>query len=170
VSVTIDVPSDSLNSNKDRGNYHSDVNVLGIAYKQDDTVGARFSDTLELDLTNEEWRQFTKQFYHYQNQFAVALGRYRVVVVFSAGRKHFGKFETPIQIVPHLGKTITLGGVVLSINFQKLDHGSNPLDAMLVVKLRVQDLPAGSLPPGLAGRRQRQLPSPQKEIEFTISN
>jgi len=59
----IDVPSDSLNFNKDKGNYHSDVNLLGIAYKQDGTVGARFSDTLELDLTNEEWRQFTKQPY-----------------------------------------------------------------------------------------------------------
>jgi hypothetical protein len=96
VNVTIDVPTDSLNSNKDRGNYLSDVNVLGIAYKQDDTVGARFSDMLELDLTNEEWRQFTKQPYHYQNQFAVGPwplpGGRRV----QRRRKHFGKFETPI--------------------------------------------------------------------------
>jgi hypothetical protein len=129
--VTIDVPSDSLNFNKDKGNYHSDVNVLGIAYKPDGSVGARFSDTLELDLTNEEWRQFTKQPYHYQNQFDVAPGSYKLTVVFSAGGEHFGKFETPIQIVPYLGKTITLGGVVLSTDFQKLDQGSNPLDAML---------------------------------------
>ena len=46
VNVTIDVPSDSLNFNKDKGNYHSDVKVLGIASKQDGTVGARFSDTV----------------------------------------------------------------------------------------------------------------------------
>ena len=131
MNVTIDVPSDSLNFNRDRGN-HSDVNVLGIAYKQDDTAGARFRDTLELDLTNEEWRQFTKQPYHYQNHFAAAPGRYRVVVVFSAGGRHFGQFETPIQIVPYLWKTITLGGLVLSTNFQKLDQGSNLLDALLV--------------------------------------
>ena len=51
--------------------------------------------------------------------------------MFSAGGKHFGKFETPIQIVPYLGETITLGGVVLSTNFEQLDQGSNPLDAML---------------------------------------
>ena len=131
MNVTIDVPSDSLNFNRDRGN-HSDVNVLGTAYKQDDTAGARFRDTLELDLTNEEWRQFTKRPYHNQNHFAAAPGRYRVVVVFSAGGRHFGQFETPIQIVPYLWKTITLGGLVLSTNFQKLDQGSNLLDALLV--------------------------------------
>ena len=132
VNVAIDVPSNSLNFNKDRGNYHSDVNVLGIAYKPDGTVGARFSDTVELDLTNEEWRQFTKHSYHYQNQFDVAPGNYKLTVVFSAGGEHFGKFEAPIQIAPYLGKTITLGGVVLSTDFQNLDQNSNQLDAMLV--------------------------------------
>ena len=132
VNVAIDVPSNSLNFNKDRGTYHSDVNVLGIAYKPDGTVGARFSDTVELDLTNEEWKHFTKQPYHYQNQFDVAPGTYKLTVVFSAGGEHFGKFEAPIQIAPYLGKTITLGGVVLSTDFQKLDQDSNQLDAMLV--------------------------------------
>ena len=73
MNVAIDVPNDSLNFNKDSGNYHSDVNVLCITYKQDDTVGARFCNTLEPDLTKEEWRQFTKQPYRYQNQFDVAL-------------------------------------------------------------------------------------------------
>ena len=132
VNVTIDVPSDSLNFNRDKGNYHSDVNVLGIAYKPDGGVGARFSDTLVLDLTREEWKEFTKQPFHYQNQFDVAPGTYKITVVFSAGGEHFGKFETPIQIDPYLGKTITLGGVVLSTDFQKLDQNSNQLDAMLV--------------------------------------
>ena len=127
VNVTIDVPSDSLNFNRDKGNYHSDVNVLGIAYKPDGGVGARFSDTLVLDLTREEWKEFTKQPFHYQNQFDVAPGTYKITVVFSAGGEHFGKFETPIQIDPYLGKTITLGGVVLSTDFQKLDQNSQPV-------------------------------------------
>ena len=61
----------------------------------------------------------------------MAPGTYKLTVVFSAG-KHFGKFETPIQIVPYLGKTITLGGVVLSTVVQKLDQNSNQLGAMLV--------------------------------------
>ena len=54
VNVAIDVPNDSLNFNKDGGNYHSDVNVLCITYKQDDTVGTLFCNTLEPDLTKEE--------------------------------------------------------------------------------------------------------------------
>jgi hypothetical protein len=77
-----------------------------------------------------------------QSSLMWPLGSYRVVVVFSAGGKHFGKFETPIQIVLYLGKTITLGGVVLSTNFQKLDQGSNPLDAMLAEDRTPRPLPA----------------------------
>ena len=132
VNVTIDVPSDSLNFSKDKGDYHSDVNVLGIAYKQDGTVAARFSDTLELNLQKDEWKAFTKQPYHYQNQFDLAPGGYKLTVVFSAGGDHFGKFETPIQIAPYLGNTLTLGGVVLSTDFQKLNADSSQLDAMLL--------------------------------------
>ncbi len=132
VNVTIDVPSDSLNFNRDKGDYHSDVNVLGIAYKQDGTVAARFSDTLELNLQKDEWKTFTKQPYHYQNQFDLAPGSYKLTVVFSTGGDHFGKFETPIQIAPYLGNTLTLGGVVLSTDFQKLNQDSSQLDAMLL--------------------------------------
>ncbi|MGB9470989.1 MAG: VWA domain-containing protein [Candidatus Acidiferrum sp.] len=132
VNMAIDVPSDSLNFSKDKGDYHSDVNVLGIAYKQDGTVAARFSDTLEFNLQKDEWKVFTKQPYHYQNQFDLAPGSYKLAVVFSTGGDHFGKFETPIQIAPYLGNTLTLGGVVLSTDFQKLNQDSSQLDAMLL--------------------------------------
>ncbi len=132
VNVTIDVPSDSLNFSKDKGDYHSDVNVLGIAHKLDGTVAARFSDTLELNLQKDEWKALTKQPYHYQNQFDLAPGSYKLTVVFSAGGDHFGRFETPIEIAPYLGNTLTLGGVVLSTDFQKLNQDSSQLDAMLL--------------------------------------
>jgi hypothetical protein len=60
--------------------------------------------------------------------------------------------------------------VVLSTNFQKLNRCSNPLDATLVVKLRVQELPPGAYGLVLLGVDSANYQAPQKEIEFTISN
>ena len=102
--------------NKDKGKYHSNVNVLGIAYKPDGTVGARFSDTLDLEMEKDQAKDFAKHPYHYENQFDAAPGTYKLTVVFSAGGENFGRFETPLVIEPYDGKKFTLGGVVLSKN------------------------------------------------------
>ena len=103
-----------------------------LPYRPDGTIGARFSDTLDLDLEKDEWKEFTKQPYHYQNQFDAAPGTYKLTIVFTAGGEHFGKFETPLKIDPYDGKKITLGGVVLSTNLQRLDQISTQVDATLV--------------------------------------
>lgn len=132
VNVALDLPGDSLVFNKEKGKYHSNVNVLGIAYRPDGTVGARFSDTLDLDLEKDEMKEFAKQPYHYQNQFDAAPGTYKLTIVFSAGSDHFGKFEMPLKIDPYDGKKITLGGVVLSNNLQRVDQISSQVDASLV--------------------------------------
>ena len=132
VSLAMDVPSEALNFSKDKGKYHSSVNVLGIAYKPDGSVGARFSDTLDLNLEKEEWKEFSKQPYHYENQFDAAPGSYKLTVVFSAGGEHFGKFETPVVIAPYDGKRLTLGSIALSTEIQRLDQISNQMDAALV--------------------------------------
>jgi len=42
------------------------LNVLGIAYRPDGTIGARFSDTVNMDLEKDEWKEFTKLPYHYE--------------------------------------------------------------------------------------------------------
>lgn len=132
VNLAMDIPGESLAFNKEKGKYHSNVSVLGIAYKPDGSVGARFSDTLDMDLEKDEWKDFTKQTYHYQNQFDAAPGTYKLTVVLSAGGDHFGKFETPLTIAPYDGKKLTLGGIVLSSNIQRLDQISTEVDATLL--------------------------------------
>ncbi len=60
VNLAMEIPSDSLKFDKQKGKYHANINVLGIAYRPDGTVGARFSDTVNLDLEKDEWKEFTK--------------------------------------------------------------------------------------------------------------
>src|SRR6266481_3871634 len=132
VNLAMEIPGDSVVFNKEKGKYHANVNVLGIAYNPDGSVGARFNDTLNLDLEKDEWKEFTKQPYRYQNQFDAAPGAYKLSVVLSSGGDNFAKFETPLKIDAYDGKKFTLGGVVLSKTIQPVDQIPTDVDATLL--------------------------------------
>ncbi|MGB2679258.1 MAG: hypothetical protein WAN12_19420, partial [Candidatus Acidiferrum sp.] len=132
VNLIMQIPGSDLVFNKEKGKYHAVVNVLGIAYKPDGSTGARFNDVLNLDLEKDEWKEFMKGPFRYQNQFDAAPGSYKLTVVLSSGGDAFGKFEAPLQIDAYDGKKFTLGGVVLSTNVQPLTAVSAEMDAVLL--------------------------------------
>jgi hypothetical protein len=134
VNLAMEIPSDSFQFNKEKGKYHANLNVLGIAYKPDGTVGAKFSDTVNLDLEKDEWKEFSKGSgsYHYENQFDASPGSYKLTVVLSAGGDSFGKFESPLSIDAYDGKNFTLGGVALTNSVQKLNDIPESLDSVLL--------------------------------------
>jgi VWFA-related protein len=132
VNLAMEIPGDSVIFNKEKGKYHANVNVLGIAYNPDGSVGARFNDTLNLNLEKDEWKEFTKQPYRYQNQFDAVPGAYKLSVVLSSGGDSFAKFETPLKIDAYDGKKFTLGGVVLSKTIQPVDQIPTDVDATLL--------------------------------------
>jgi VWFA-related protein len=132
VSLSMAIPGDAVVFNKDKGKYRANVNVLGIAYKADGSVGAKFSDTLNLEMEKDEWKEFTKRPYQYQNQFDAAPGTYKLAVVLSSGGQGFAKMESPLHIDPYDGNKFTLGGVVLSSSVQKVDEIPTDVDAMLL--------------------------------------
>jgi hypothetical protein len=132
VNLSMEIPGDALALNKEKGKYRSNLNVLGIAYKPDGTVGARFSDTLNLEMEKDEAKDFAKHPYHYENQFDAVPGTYKLTVVLTGGGESFGKFEKPLVIEPFDGKSFALGGVVLSTNFQRVDQISANVDSTLL--------------------------------------
>jgi VWFA-related protein len=132
VNLAMEIPADAVHFNKEKGKYNANLNVLGIAYRADGSVGARFSDTVNLNLEKDEWKQFTQNPYRYENQFDASPGTYKLTVVLSAGSDAFGKFEAPLQIDTYDGKHFSLGGVVLTNNAQKLGDIPTSLDAALL--------------------------------------
>ena len=75
---------------------HAQLNVLGIAYRDDKSVAARFSDTVNLDYDREEEKQATKNPFEYQKVFKIAPARTFLKVVLSAGGNNFGKYVVPL--------------------------------------------------------------------------
>ena len=132
VNLAMEIPPDAVKFAKDKGKYHAVLNVLGIAYRGDGTVGAKFSDTVNLDLEKDEVKEFTKSPYRYENQFDVSPGAYKLTVVLSAGGDAYGKFETPVQVDAYDGKKFSSGSVVLSATAAKLGDIPTSLDSALL--------------------------------------
>jgi VWFA-related protein len=150
VNLAMEIPADAVHFNKEKGKYTANLNVLGIAYRPDGSVGARFSDTVNLNLEKDEWKQFTQNPYRYENQFDASPGTYKLTVVLSAGSDAFGKFEAPLQIDTYDGKHFSLGGVAMTDSVQKLGDIPTSLDSALLedrtplVVQGLQILPSGT--------------------------
>jgi VWFA-related protein len=133
VSVAMEIPSDSMKVAKEKGKLHAEVNVMGIAYKADGAVAAKFSDTVKLDFQNKkEMEAFQENPLHYENQFDVASGKYTLKVTFTAGGENFGKLEMPLVVEPYDSKQFSLSAVALSKEIHRLaDVGGDLTMAML---------------------------------------
>lgn len=150
VNLALDIPPDSIKFQKDKGKEHAALNILGIAYKADGSIGARFSNTVDLDYDKNELKEFQKRPYHYDDQFEVASGQYNLRVVFSSGNEAFGKIQYPLNIEPYDGKQFSISGLALSNDLRRVSDEEESLDADLLedkkplVTQGVQIVPSGS--------------------------
>ncbi len=133
VDVTMQIPSEAMKIEKEKGKYRASVDLLGVAVTKDGQVAARFSDTVKLDFQNkDELETFTKKPYSYEKQFEVPSGNFQLRVVFSSGGESFGKVETPLVIDANDGKQFTVSGVALSNTLLNLkDNPAEVEDALL---------------------------------------
>ena len=133
INVAMDIPGDSLSFNKEKGKYHSNVNVLGIAYKPDGSVGARFSDTLDLNLEKDEWKDLTKRTRITTRTSSMLRPEPTSLLWYSAQVGSTSESSKRRLAIPaYDGKKLTLGGIVLSTNMQRVDQISSSVDATLL--------------------------------------
>jgi hypothetical protein len=132
VHVAMEIPSSDVHFDKVKGKYHADVNVLGIAYKPDGSVASRFSDELTFDLEKSEMEAFQKTPMHYENQFAIVPGTYRLSVAVGGGADKFGTYQTPLVIDPYDGKKLTVSSLFLSKQMQPTTDDGGVIEADLL--------------------------------------
>jgi hypothetical protein len=132
LNVAMEIPANSIQFDK-KGKPHAELNILGIAYKPDGAVGARFSDTVKLDFAGpKELDAFRAHSMHYEKQFQVAPGDYKLKVIFSSGGDSFGKMEAPLSIDSYDGKTLMLSGLALSKEVHPASELGTAQDAELL--------------------------------------
>jgi len=133
VHLAVEIPSAALKFEKVKGKQHASLNILGIAYKSDNSISARFSDTVNLDLDGKkEVEDFQREPYRYENQFDIAPGAYVLKVVFSSGNASFGKLETPLLIDAYQGTEFSMSGIALSNSIHRAADAATALDGQLL--------------------------------------
>ena len=147
----MEIAASGLDFEKKKGKFHSTVNILGIAYKPDGQVAARFSDAMKFDFENKkEMEAFQEEPIHYENQFDLASGQYTLKVAFNSGDASFGKLEKPLTIDPYDVKQFSVSGLALSKHVHKMSDQDVGLDAALLadrtplVVKGVQVIPSGT--------------------------
>ena len=133
VDLAIDIPAGAVKFEKKNGKQHGEVNVLGVAYKPDGSVGARFSDNVEFNFDSKDLVEtFSKQPYHYETQFELAPGHYSLKVAFKSGGTNFGKLQMPLVVDTYDGKQLSMSTVALSTEVHPLNEASSTLGAQLL--------------------------------------
>ena len=151
VNVAMDFPVDSLKFSKEKGKFRAEMNILGIASTKEGTVGARFSDTVKLEFQDKKQMEaFQEKPYHYENQFEIASGQYKLKVVLGTSSDSFGKLELPLTVDPYDSKNFGLSGIALSKEFYRASDMGNSLDVELIsdrkplIAQGMQIIPSGS--------------------------
>ena len=133
VNVAMEIATGDLKFEKEKGKYRAVVNILGLAYLPDGSVGARFSDALNLEFPDKKSAEaFKEKPMHYENQFDVASGKYNLKVVYSSGGQNFGKLEMPLVVDPYDVKQFSMSGLALSKEVHKASDLGTGLDALLL--------------------------------------
>jgi hypothetical protein len=132
VYVSLQIPASAIDFGKEKKDFRSSVEVLGIASKADGTWAARFSDTVKLEMEKRDLKEFAKGPFKYQTTFTIAPGDYSLKVVLSAGGEKFAKYETPLSIPPLDDNQLAIAGLALSDNIRRVDDQAATVDSQLL--------------------------------------
>jgi VWFA-related protein len=133
MNVALEVPSSVVKFEKHKGKFHGQVNILGIVYRPDNGVAARFSDTLKFDFEDkksmEAWQE--NPLIRYEKDVDGVPGTYTLKLVVSSGANSFAKLELPISIDSYDGKKFSLSGLAFSTKMRKVSQTDTGLDTVM---------------------------------------
>ncbi len=133
VNVAMEIPVSTLKFEKVKGKYHAEINILGIAYRNESNVAARFSDVVKLDFDEKKQMEaFQKKPFRYENQFDIGSGKYTLKIAFNASGEAFGKLESPLDIDAYDPDTFSISGIALSKEYKKVNELDASMDSMLL--------------------------------------
>ncbi len=83
---------------KKGGQLETDLNIMGVAYAEDGSVAARFSETIPISFAKEQEAEFRKSALPYRNYFKLRPGKYRLKLAASDEEDNLGAAEQSLEI------------------------------------------------------------------------
>jgi VWFA-related protein len=83
---------------KKGGELASALNVMGVAYGEDGSVSARFSEILQISIDRNKEQDFRKSRLSYRNYLKLRPGKYRLKLAASDEADNLGSVEQPFEV------------------------------------------------------------------------
>jgi VWFA-related protein len=163
---------------KKGGQLGTEFNIMGVAYAEDGSIAARFSETLPVSFDKEKEPEFRKKDLVYRNYFKLRPGKYRLGLAISDESDNLGSTEQMLQIpaFPDRGfagssiaiaeQTSSLPDLIRNLQTQLLDEEDPLLCSGVQIEPSVENrLSAGANVPLVF--RIYNLPGPQDRWDLT---
>ncbi|MBN1568847.1 MAG: VWA domain-containing protein [Acidobacteria bacterium] len=156
VLIAAKIDTEKIALRKKGGQIGADLNIMGVAYAEDGSVAARFSETLPLSFDKEKESEFRKADLPYRNYFKVRPGKYRLKLAASDESNNLGAMEQSLEVPVFTEQGFAVSSLVLAeqlselpdliknLQVQLLDQ-SNPL---LYSKMQIEPSVENKFPVG----------------------
>lgn len=162
VLVAAKIRMEKMAFKKKSGQMGTDLNLMGIAYAEDGSIAARFSETLPIVFDKEKEGEFRKRNLAYRNYFKLRPGKYRLKLAASDESNNLGSAEQFLEVpaLPDKGfagssivlveQTSQLPGLIQNLQTQLLNESDPLIYSGLQIEPRVENrLPVNSSVPVL---------------------
>ena len=156
----------------------TDLNVMGVAYAEDGSVAARFSETVPIAFDKEKEAEFRKGSLPYRNYFKLRPGKYRLKLAASDQSDNLGAAEEFLEVPKPSSRAFSLSSLVIAeqlsplpdlikeLQTQMLDQS----DPLLFSKMQIEPSVENRLPVNSAIAvlfRIYDLPEAQDKLDLT---
>jgi len=99
---------------KKAGQMSANLNVMGVAYSENGSIAARFSETMPVTFDNEKEAEFRKGSLAYRNYFKLRPGKYRLKFAVSDESNNIGSIEQAMEVPPLPEQGIAVSSIALA--------------------------------------------------------
>jgi hypothetical protein len=117
---------------KKGGQSTCDLNVMGVAYAEDGSVSARFSETMHFTFDKEKEQDFRRANLSYRNYFRLRPGKYRLKLATSDEANNLGSMEQFLEVPALPERGFAASSIVLAENLSRLPGLIQNLQARLL--------------------------------------
>ena len=132
VIVSAKIGMEKFNLKKKGKELRGDLNVMGVAYAEDGSVAARFSQTLSLSFDKDKEKEFRKINLAYRNYFRLRPGKYRLKLAASDKGNNLGSMEQPLELPVFPESGLVGSSLVLAEQISALPELIQNLNAKLM--------------------------------------
>jgi len=122
VHLSVEFVPAGMKFTKNQTGLHGQIDIVGSALRGDGGTAARFADTLNIDLADQQRADaFMRSPYRYEQQFTVAAGTYDFQMAVGAGANAVGKVDMPLKVEPWNSTALGISGIAFSTEARPVD-------------------------------------------------